>query len=45
VDGGLDIEAWVKSPDDVPANLALLKAKIAECTEQYIAKIAYSKGR
>jgi hypothetical protein len=44
VDEGLYVETWVKSPDDIPANLELLKAKIAECNEQYIAKIAYSKG-
>lgn len=44
VDAGLYIETWVKSPDDIPANLALLKAKVVECTEQYIAKIARTQG-
>jgi hypothetical protein len=44
VDEGLYIETWVKSPDDIPANFALLKAKVAQCTEQYIAKIALKQG-
>jgi hypothetical protein len=39
---GLFIEAWVKTPDDIPALLALLKDRVAECSRLYIEKIELS---
>lgn len=36
---GLYIEAWVRSPDEIIAFLEILKAKVAECTQQYIHRI------
>ena len=39
---GLFIDAWVKTPDDIPALLALLKDKVAECSRLFIEKIELS---
>lgn len=39
---GLYIEAWVRKPDEVVAFLELLKAKITECSQQFIERIALS---
>jgi len=36
---GLYIETWVKSPDEIPLFLALLKEKIADCNRAYIDRI------
>ncbi|HEY5700614.1 MAG TPA: hypothetical protein VIT83_00825 [Gammaproteobacteria bacterium] len=38
-DEGLYIETWVGKPDDVVQHFTLLKTKVAECNEQYIAKV------
>jgi hypothetical protein len=45
VDEGLYVETWVRSPDEIPENLALLKVKITECNESYIAKVLRSQGK
>jgi len=39
---GLFIDAWVKSPDDIAPFLELLKSKIIECNQKYIARIEAS---
>jgi hypothetical protein len=39
---GLYIEAWVKTPDEIIAFLALLKDKVADCNRQYIERIELS---
>ena len=44
-DEGLFIETWVRGPDDIIAHLEALKAKVAECNENYIAKIALRRGQ
>lgn len=36
---GLYIEAWVRSPDEIVSLLETLKAKVAECSRQYIERI------
>ena len=36
---GLFIDAWVKSPDDIPPFLEVLKMKISECNVNYIERI------
>jgi hypothetical protein len=36
---GLYIEAWVRKPEEIVALLDMLKAKVAECTQQYIERI------
>lgn len=36
---GLYIEAYVRTPDEIITFLAQLKAKVAECTKQYIERI------
>ena len=36
---GLYIEAWVRKPEEIVALLDMLKAKVAECTRQYIERI------
>ena len=37
---GLFIEAWVRSPDEISPFLDQLKLKVAECTREYIQRIA-----
>jgi hypothetical protein len=39
---GLYIECWVKTPDEIAAFLEQLKAKVIECSDQYIERIALS---
>jgi len=39
---GVYIEAWVRTPDEIVPLLAALKAKVAECTRQYIERIDQS---
>ena len=39
LDDGLYIQTWVRSIDEIPALLQLLKKSVAECTERYIAKV------
>ena len=36
---GLYIEAWVKTPDEIPLFLTMLKEKISECSFKYIERI------
>ena len=40
---GLFINTWVRSPDEIAGLFLMLKEKVAECTTQYIEKIAASK--
>lgn len=40
---GLYIEAWVKTPDEIVAFLALLKGKVTDCSRQYVERIELSK--
>lgn len=40
---GLFIETWARNPDEIVALFNILKEKVAECTAQYIEKIAISK--
>lgn len=42
---GMYIEAWVKTPDDIPPFLDLLKGKIKECSQQYIERIELAARR
>ncbi len=39
---GLYIETWVRSPDEIVTFLESLKAKVAECSRQYIERIQLS---
>ena len=39
---GLFIDAWVKTPDDIPPFLELLKTKVTECSNNYIKRIETS---
>ena len=36
---GLYIDSWVRSPDEIPLFLEQLKAKIIDCSHQYIERI------
>ena len=36
---GLYIESWVKTPDDIVDYLEQLKAKVAQCSKEYIQRI------
>jgi hypothetical protein len=40
---GLFINTWVRKPDDIPAHLQLLNAKVLECTERYLARIELAR--
>jgi hypothetical protein len=42
---GLYIEAWVRTPDEIVALLALLKDKVSECNRQYIERIELSASK
>ena len=42
-DKRLFIETWVRSPDDVSSHFDLLKTKIAECNERFIARVEASR--
>ena len=39
---GLYIEAWVRTPDEIPPFFELLKEKVAECSRRYIERIELS---
>lgn len=39
---GLYIDAWVKSPDDIATFLEQLKAKVTDCSNEYIKRIELS---
>lgn len=39
---GLYIDTWVKSPDEIEQFLEQLKAKVADCSKQYIKRIELS---
>ena len=39
---GLFIDAWVRSPDEIPIFLEQLKEKIAQCSQNYIERIELS---
>jgi len=41
---GLYIETWVRTPDEVTEQFELLKSKVAECNERYIARTMLSRG-
>ena len=36
---GLYIESWVKTPDEIVTHLEQLKAKVAQCSDEYIERI------
>lgn len=40
---GLFINSWVRSPEEIPAHLEILKKKVSEATQNYLAKIALAK--
>ena len=40
---GMFIESWVRTPDEIIDLLALLKLNVAECTRQYIERIALAR--
>ena len=40
---GLFIEAWVRRPDEIAGLFQIIKAKVTECTTQYIENIAVSQ--
>lgn len=40
---GLFIEAWVRRPDEIAGLFQIIKAKVTECTAQYIENIAISQ--
>lgn len=40
---GLFINSWVRTPEEIPAHLEILKTKVAEATTRYLAKIALAK--
>ncbi len=42
VNDGRFIDAWVKTPEDIPVLLALLKNKVTECSRLFIEKIELS---
>ena len=44
-DGGLYVESWVRTPDDIPASYDLIKKMIKQCNENYIAKIMATRGK
>ena len=44
VDEGLYIESWVRTADELPANLAFLQGLVADCSKRYIAKIVLRQG-
>lgn len=44
-DDGLYIETWVRTPDDVAGHFKMLKDKVAECNENYIAKVLLSASK
>ena len=39
---GLYIDAWVKSPDEIPPFLEQLKGKVTDCSNEYIKRIELS---
>ena len=40
---GLFIEAWVRRPEEITGLFQIIKAKVTECTAQYIENIAISQ--
>ena len=41
---GLYVETWVRTPDEIPAHLTLLQAKVAACTQRYLEKIRLAQA-
>ena len=45
VNDGLYIESWVKTPDDILDYLEVLKANVAQCSEEYIQRIKLAASK